>query len=116
MENVPKLFIFSNEARFHLSGNFIYTKYALLETKKFSNLTLKTFAQSKSDCMVYFQRNILVLFEGHDGNTLSIDSGRYVNMLNGFFLPLLNDLGISTSSIYFQFMEKRPNNVRSSYR
>lgn len=77
-----------------------------MEPKRFSNLTLQTFAQSKSDFMVWCIFNAKfwsVLFEGHDGNTLY--SGRYVNMLNGFFFPLLNDLGINTISVYFQFME-----------
>lgn len=116
MEKVPKLLILSNEASFHLFGIFLKTKYALLEPNQFSNHTQNLRPVQKwLYGVVYFQRDILVrTFEGHDGNTLSIDSDRYVNKLNGFFFPLLNDLGINTSSVYFQFMEKRPNNVHSS--
>lgn len=31
-----------------------------------------------------------------------MNSGWYVNMFNDFFFPILNDLGINNSSVYFQ--------------
>lgn len=51
-------------------------------------------------CVVYLQCDFLV--RNLDGNTVSVDSGWYVNILNDFFFPLLNDQGINTNLVYFQ--------------
>ena len=96
---------FSDEASFHLVGavnrqnqRFWGTENpnALLETKSFTPKVNVWVAMSSRQIVgPYF-------FEDADGQAQTINSDRYVNMLQTFFLPELRRRRIRPSSVWFQ--------------
>ena len=96
---------FSDEASFHLTGSVnrqnerywgIENPRALVETKSFTPKVNVWVAMSSRHIIGPF------FFEDEEGKSLTINSDRYIGMLEQFFLPELRRRRVRSNSVWFQ--------------
>lgn len=105
LPNFSDLLIMSDEAHFHLSGYVNKHNMRYWSSQNPKELHHKPLHSPKVTvwCGVSTERIFgPYFFEDDRGNAVTVNSQRYVNMLQNFFFPLLEELEIDTNSLYFQ--------------
>lgn len=103
--NLSNLLIMSDEAHFYLSGHVNKHNMRYWSADNPKELHPKPLHSPKVTvwCAVSTERIFgPYFFEDNGGNTVTVTSDRYVDMLNNFFIPLLEELEIDTEQLYFQ--------------
>lgn len=111
------LLIMSDEAHFYLSGNVSKQNTRYWSANNPQEIHPRPLHSPKVTvwCAVTAERIFgPYFFEDNEGKTVTVTSDRYVDMLNNFFIPSLDELDIDTGLVYFQQDGATPHTAANS--
>lgn len=116
INNINPLIMMSDEAHFHLDGYVNKQNFRYWAASNPQQLHERPLHSRKVTvwCGVYVDGIIGPYFFEEDGSTVTVNSARYIEMLNTFLRPQLQEMGLDMESLWFQQDGATAHTARSS--